>query len=105
MDAEFWIGIAVLPLGVVAFILLRLLYAWSTTLWGKLHLRLIQRIELPQNPVTFTFRGEEPKPKRVEYEDAANKMRDAMLLSPRILTFFGLGWYVVAGRDIRGKDK
>lgn len=105
MSEQFWIGIATIPALVIAALLLKVLYALSTKIWDKLHVRMITTAKIAANPVTVRFRGDpEPETKHPKYEKSANRMRDALLTSPKFYSFFGLGWYVIVGRDIKDAE-
>jgi hypothetical protein len=94
----FILGIAVIPALFGLYLAFKTLYALVTHLWWKLHVRLVAKVKLDTNPVRFNFK-KEVLPPRAKYEVAANKWRDILLAMPRFYAFFGLGWYVIIGRD------
>lgn len=78
-----------------------LLVALARHLWAKTHYALMDSVDIApnrQNP----YRGAaQDKP---EYLDSANKIRDALLESPRMYTVAGLGWRAVIVRETTTKE-
>lgn len=100
----YWIGLLAFPVAVLAWLGVRTLYALGTHVWAKWHTAIIQRVRLRPNPVRIQLRGTPAPPPRAKYEDSANKIRDALIRSPRALFLFGLGWYVVIGREAKDEE-
>jgi len=94
--SEFWLGLLALPVLAVAALVVWVLYGAATKAWAKLHERLLDKVKLQPNKFDF---DEDDKP---EYLDSANQIRDALLRSPKFVSFRGLGWYVILIRDSRG---
>lgn len=77
-----------------------LLVACARHLWGRTHYSLMMTVKIAKNRARLRLKGDPPD-ERPEYLDAANKFRDALLESPRMTTFAGLGWRVLLVRDSR----
>lgn len=97
-------GLATLPIALgglaLAIAVSWLLVAVARHLWGKTHYSLMLSVKIAKNRARLRLKGDPPDD-RPEYLDAANKFRDALLESPRMHTFAGLGWRVVLVRDSR----
>lgn len=77
-----------------------LLAALARRLWGATHYMLLGRTTLARNRIRFRLKGE-PEDDRREYQDAADRFRDALLDSPTMYTVAGLGWRVLFVRETR----
>lgn len=105
MSIDFLMGLALIPALFGLFIALKVLYALSTKAWWKLHVRMITTVPMKANPIAVRFRGDPaPETSYPKYEKSANRMRDALLTSPKFYSFFGLGWYIIVGRDIKDAE-
>ena len=100
MSSEFWIGLALIPGLAAAALLLWLLYSLATWAWQNLHAAFLYRVAMEKNPVRVFEDDDRP-----EYLVQANKFRDAILTSPRLHVFTGLGWQVLFVRDWRTVPK
>lgn len=105
MTPDYWIGLFSLPAFAAAACIVWALLSSATWAWNKLHVRLLAKVSLPANPVRVRLRGTPAPEPRPKYEDAANKIRDALLRSPRLYSALGLGWYVVLVRDIKETEE
>lgn len=97
---EFWIGLAVIPALAATFLLLQVLYAVSTWAWRRLHMAMLARIDLAPDP--FDLKNPD---KGVTHRKAANRVRNALLESPRLFTFHGFGWLILLVRDSKSTGK
>ncbi len=79
-----------------------LLVALARHIWAKTHWALMTTVKLPKNPYRLRLKGD-PEDDRPEYIVAANKFRDALLESPKLHTFAGLGWRLILVRDSRSE--
>jgi hypothetical protein len=99
VSGEFWAGLLALPALAAAVLVLWALYAFASQAWERLHVRLMERIAIAPNlNSVYPFTKAPPAP-RPKYEDGANKIRDALLASPRFYSAHGLGWIVLLVRD------
>lgn len=101
-------GIASIPIGFGALVLLFavafLVFAIARHVWGMAHYALMGTTKLARNRSRLHLRGE-PADDSPEHLDAANQVRDALLESPRLHTFAGLGWRLVLFRDTRAEPE
>lgn len=94
--SEYWTGVLT-PFAFIAGLLaLWALYSLATWAWAKLHIALIARIDLSRNLIRVF--GDDD---RRQYSVAAQKLVDALVESPRLHVFSGLGWQFVIVRDFR----
>jgi hypothetical protein len=101
MSGEFWAGVLTIPILAAAWFLISWLHAKAQRAWVSAHQRLISKIDLRENPRAIRFRGDPAPEPRPKYEDTANRMRDALLQSPRLYSGYGLGWMLIICRDYR----
>jgi hypothetical protein len=110
MTTAFWLGLAVLPAAALVFALAAWLLIAARKAWHSIHGHLLyNRVTLAADPRSvfnapwrrdrIQGRAEEPT-----YEHAANRIRDALLQSPRLHVFIGLGWQIAIVRDYRDPD-
>lgn len=101
---EYQWGLATLPIAIgglaIAVGLGYLLISVARHLWGKTHYSLMLTVKVAKNRARFRLKGSPPDD-RPEYWDAANKFRDALLESPKMHSFAGLGWRVIVVRESR----
>jgi len=100
---DFWIGVAVIPAGLLAVLVIGwLIWAsrrtWSHV-WSAAHIKLISRIDLQPSPMLLNATGDPEKDS--PYAHAADVMRAAVLRTPRLYRITGLGWIVFAVRDYK----
>lgn len=107
MHEHFWVGLAVGPAILVVYIALIAAAIAVRRAWKRLHWRAIERVDLAKNRKRLFLRGQpDPDADKPEYLDAANKVRDALVVSPRLHTVSGFGWIVMLVRDtVRGADR
>jgi hypothetical protein len=91
----FWLGLLAVPALLASILVLWILYSLATKAWSKLHTALLYKINLAKDANAFG----QPHDKPHTYEKSANKIRDALLASPRFHTLTGLGWMIVFIRD------
>jgi hypothetical protein len=94
---EFWIGLGIIPGLVVVYIAFGWLLTASRAVWKAFDYRMLGRVVLAKRVNPFSS---EPKP----YEWAANRLRDALLESPRLYTARGFGWMVFLVRNVKDDD-
>ncbi|MDF2895716.1 MAG: hypothetical protein K0Q46_2502 [Rhodococcus erythropolis] len=99
--SEFWAGVLVLPVAAVVGGLGFWLLVGARRAWVKTHEALLfQRVKLAKDRINPFG----PKPDGTTYEKAANRLRDALLETPRLLAFGGLGWRIFVVRDSKAND-
>lgn len=76
-----------------------LLAALARHIWGKTNEAFLQKVDLRRNRINPFEKDDRP-----EYLEAANAIRDALLESPHLRTFSGLGWMLIAVRNRRRPD-
>lgn len=94
----FWLGVLTpfaifIGIAVVGLLAAALIWAWS-----RIDKSLWYRVDLKKNLADFDPNGGAPK-NQVEYMDAANKIRDALLKSPRFYNLHAFGWVIVFVRN------
>lgn len=99
MTEGFWLGVAVLPLAAVVVCLIWAVFGAASWAWSKLHRSLIVKVQLKPDPISFEQLDDG------DYEDrhtiAANRFRDALVASPKLWVFSGLGFAVCVARESR----
>lgn len=96
MTADFWFGLAALPVASLCVAAGAWAVLGARRAWLKTHEALLfQRVKLAKDRVNPFG----PKPDGPTYEKAANRLRDALLETPRLIAFGGLGWRIFIVRD------
>lgn len=99
--SEYWLGVLT-PFALICGLAIACGLAYALFRLGdwlneKTHGHFAEKITVQKN-LADPFRT---KPKRPEYLDQANKFRDALLRSPRMLLFRAFGLLVIVIRDYR----
>lgn len=97
--ADYWLGMATIPALLVFAAAVYAAWAGATRLWSKWHIALLNRVDLARNPYRFNAEGDGP-----EYIESANKVRDALLKSPRFWQIAGFGFILLIVRDWKEKS-
>jgi hypothetical protein len=104
MNGAFWLGYFTVPLLLLSFLVLWGAYSAASWLWNKLHIAWCAKVTLAKNKARPPFlEGTEGPPVKVEYLDAANVIRNALLESPKLYSMQGLGWHILLVRDSKGE--
>lgn len=105
MSAYWWGVLSPFILIAALGLLFGLVYLLATAghwLWMQAHEKMIQRVKLRINAVSNPYEDADERP---DYEDSANKFRDALLDSPRLYSVAGLGWRIMLVREYKEKSE
>ena len=96
--AEYWIGVLTPFAMVAAVLLLWLLAAAARLLWSRLHRAFSTKLVVTRNLPEWGSSQPAPKP---EYWDDANRIRDSLLVIPKLRVWAGFGRLFIVARDVQ----
>lgn len=99
MIEGFWLGVAALPIAAAAICLGWVAFGVTSWAWSKLHQSLVVKVRLQPDPISFEQLEDGDFQDR--HAALANKFRDALLASPKLWVFSGLGFSVCVVRESR----
>lgn len=100
--SEYWLGVLTPFMLIVGVLLLWLLAAVARRVWVSLHRAFSTTIVVKHNLVEFNeLVGGEPRSPKPEYWDSANRLRDALLVNPKLRVWAGFGRLFFVARDVQ----
>lgn len=100
MSSEFWVGVAVLPVGFLAVALAWfIIVQFIAPTWGYVHYRLMGRI--PSRRPFFIVNEFEIERDLKLHEVGRRKLIEVLERIPKMYSFYGFGHVVLIARDVR----